>query len=205
MPGLFKEIKERLVRVQCGPLRSSPHNVTGIALPDLTSSLVSVLGECSRLVAGLGLAHHHDPPVSESELNEVLLVGVSKAVGSAPSIELCGIKPALAEEWPEYPGEETEEETMLRVGRTASPCITGSREPRGRIRLGASNPKPPDPPEGAGKLRLRKRRPPPEWCATHPPVSTPTMLTKLETLLAPRPFVSLPRLSLPRPEPLRWR
>ena len=191
MPGLFSQIKERLVLVT-----TSPHHVSGISLSLLTSSLVSVLGECSRLIAGLGLAHHHNPPVTEGELNEVLLLGVSKAVGSAATIELCGIKPVLAEEWPEYPGEETEEAKEQRVGKVASPRITGSRGSRGRPRPGAS--------KVAGRLRLRKRRPPPEWCASHPPVYSSAMLLKPETLLAPRLFVSLPRLTLPRPEGLRW-
>ena len=183
-------IKERLALVLCGPLRTSPHNIIGIDLPILTSSLVAVLGECTRIISGLGYAHHRSPPIFEGELEEVLRHAVSKAVGTSATFELDGVEPVLAEEWPCYPEDETR--------KVASPRITGSRDPGSRT-LPSANTK------VAGGARLQKRRPPPEWCAAYPPVFSSVMLTKPETLQAPREFVSLPKLTSLRPESWRWR
>ena len=174
----------------CGPLRSDPHNITGIDLATFTASLVSVSKECTRIISGLGYAHHHNPPIFESELEEVLHHAVSKAVGTAATFELDGVPPVRAEEWPQYPEDEAR--------KVASPRISGYRDPGSRARPSATT-------KVAGRRRLQKRRPPPEWCAAYPPVSSSDLLTKPETLRGSLEFPTLPDLSLERPKSWRWR
>ena len=187
MPPAFKILQDDLAMVTCGPHRGDPHNVTNVDLATLTASLVGLSRECIRIVSGLGFAHHHDPTVIESELEEILNTGVSRAVCTSATFELNGVPAVRGEEWPPFP----EVEAM----KTA-PRISGCRDLPSLAKASKL----------AGSLRLRKRRPPPEYCASYPPVASSDLLTKPETLRGSLTFKKLPYLKdEKKPETWRWR
>ena len=170
----------------------SPHNLYGLSPAQLIKALVPLNAETSRLISGLSLAHFREP-ATEDEPSLIQPLGVRGAKGSTPPFELCAVPLEWAAVWRPEEGA---------VGRPAKIPIKGERK-RGRERSGASDPTP------AGvKLpakRPKRGEPPAEWSAKNPPVSSPLMITKLNTLLPPRPFMSTPDFDLPRPIKLHWR
>ena len=181
-------VQKDLAKVRCGPQPEDAHNITNVDLPAFTRSLVGLARQCTRIISGLGFAHHHKPTVFESELQEVLDLGGARAVCTSATFELHRAPSIRGEEWPPFP----EVEVMK----------TRPRRIKGRRSLASLN----KASKVAGSLRLRKRRPPPRYCSSYPPVASSDLLTKPETLRGSLTFQMVPDLRCEKvPEPWRWR
>ena len=182
------KVQEDLAKVRCGPQPEDDHNITNVDLPAFTRALVGLVRQGARIIAGLGFVHHHQPAVFESELQEVLDLTVARAACTAATFELHGAPSIKGEEWPPFP----ETEAMN----------TQPRRIKGRRRQAILN----RATKVAGSLRLRKRRPPPRYDATYPPVANSDLLTKPETIRGWLTFKMIPDLRYEKvPESLRWR
>ena len=186
-------VRGRLAKIQCGPLPTSPHNIEGIDPHVLAPYLVSVMTECSRVVAGLGLSFHRQKwGVPEVELEEALSLPVAKAVGFLATFRLARMTPVMAQKPENYPA-------CLDDQKPASP-IEPKVDALDHPDLFRKNKGPKRP-----TIRLWRRRAPPEWDAAFPPVHSVAMLTRPETISEPRELMKLPDPEYPHPLGERWR
>ena len=184
----LEEVRARLAKVQCGPLPSNDHNIVGVDPHVLSASLVSVMNECSRIVSGLGFSYHRPTWPSEVELEETLSLPVAQAVGFRSTFHLEWKRPIMAQKYMDYPGYQ----------QPTSPPIDPKGDALLHPELAIKHKKKP-------KVRLLRRRAPPEWDAAYPPVNNVEMLTRPETISEPREFLALPNPRFERPLGERWR
>ena len=170
------------------------HNLTNVSLPDLTRALVRTTTEGARIIACLGYLPH--PPgvsrqLSEPDLEEALATARARASCQSATFELNEVPSFKAAVWPPYP------ETEVMKSRVWRKLIKGKRPLKRlyrRVKLEAKAP------------RFLKKRPPPRWCASYPPVSHIYLLTRRDTYRGYYYFTMLPDLQRERrPGPIRWR
>ena len=194
MEGLLARlevVRGRLAKIQCGPLPTDTNNIVGVDPHVLAPFLVSVMNECSRIVAGLSLSFHRQKwGVPEVELEEALSLPVAKAVGFLSTFRLERTTPVMAQKHEDYPGYEEP---------PASP-IEPQVDVLGHPELLRKHKGPKRP-----KIRLKRRRAPPEWDAASPAVHNVEMLTRPETISRPRELLGLPDPWYPHPLGERWR
>ena len=183
-----------LANVQCNPKQVDDHNLTNVNLPDFTRALVKTTMEGGRIIACLGYLHH--PPgvsrlLTEPDLEEALATARARASCQSATFELNEVPSFKAAVWPPYP------ETEVMKSRVWRKLIKGKRPLKRlyrRVKLEAKAP------------RFLKKRPPPRWCASYPPVSHIYLLTRRDTYRGYYYFTMLPDLQREkRPGPIRWR
>ena len=180
-----------MAKVKCGPLPADDHNISHVDLEVLTASLVGLAGECTRIVLGLGFVHHEDPTVLEEELEEVLELGTGIAVRADATFELAGVPPERGEEWPAWP------ETGVIKSADRPPRLQGVR---GNPVLAKKTSK------VQKRNRFKRKRPPPRFDASRPPVYSFAMLTKPENLRGALTFKKIPYMRYEQiPDKWRWR
>ena len=186
--GGLQALEECLALIRCGPKVSDEHNITNVHLPTFTRSLVGVVKHSTRIMAGLGFLHHPDPVIHEPDLQEVLDFAGARAECTSVTFELNGAPSIKAEEWPTYPA----------VGEmNVKPRLIKGKRPLKELNKAI---------KVAGSRRLRRKRPPPRFCASYPPVANSDMLIKRETLKGWLIFMMIPDLWNEKvPESLRWR
>ena len=180
-----------MARIQCGPLPRSDHNISGVDAHVLAPVVLSVLLECTRILQNLTPSvHRPNLIVPEVELQEALALPLAAAVGHMAAFRLNHETPVMAQRF-EHPPDFSAPPSRI------DPASDGLLI-KGLLRKCRAGPKRP-------RARLEKRRPPPEWDATRPPVHHIDMVTREENISAPREFLLLPSPFYTHPDGLRWR
>ena len=152
--------------------------------------MVGMIGECSRIVLGVGLAHLPKPTVLDVDLEETLALVKGIAVRSGADFELAGVPPERCEAWPAW--EEIEEEEVDDL----PPPIQGDRG--GSLSKKTSKVK--------KRNQISRKRPDPWFDASRPPVFSFTMVTAPENLKGYLNLRKIPYLRLETiPSKWRWR
>ena len=190
MPAL-QGIEGYLGAVRCDLKDPKDHNITNVDLPSLTRALVGVVQHGTRIMASIGFLHHPTPVIREPDLKETWELARARATCTEVTFELNTAPSLKAAEWPPFP--ETE------VMNIQPKKIKGRRrlkECNRAVKVASSLRAP----------RFRKKRPPPRFCASYPPVSHAYMLTRPDTYRGWIYFSMIPDLlNEVVSEALRWR
>ena len=184
-------VRGRLAKIQCGPFPLSPHNINGVDPHVFAPFVVSVMNECSRVIQGLvPSVHRPNWIVPDVELDEALSLAVAKAVGYMATHRLEKETPVMALKDEDLPDFEAPPDPRIdpKADALAHPGLLHKSGGHKRA-----------------KVRIGRRRKPPEWDAASPPVHNVEMLTRPDTITKPRELVKMPSPSYPHPRGERWR
>ena len=187
----LEKVRSRLAKIQCGPHPRSDHNIGDVDAHVFAPVVLSVMLECTRILQNLTPSvHRPNLIVPEVDLQEASAIPLAAAVGHMAAFRLNHETPVMAQRFEDPPD--------FAAPPFRFDPVSDSLLIKGLFRKCRRGPK-------RSGARLEKRRPPPEWDATRPPVHHIDMVLRGENIIAPRVFLLLPDPFYSHPYGFRWR